>query len=60
MSGGAGTFPLWPLLRMSPPDNSAINFAAPVIQGRLTGNQNGWTLERAGTRGLQFTITEVR
>ncbi|UAK24180.1 hypothetical protein [Sphingomonas nostoxanthinifaciens] len=57
-SAGKAVVPLYPMLRTSPSDGIALNFAAPVIVGQLSGNENGWTLERAGTRGLQFTITE--
>ncbi len=58
-SGGV-ELPIWPMIRAPLPDGSATNFGRPVIQGRLSGNENGWTLQRAGMSGLQFTITEVK
>ncbi len=57
---GNATIPIWPMLRSSPVADSRSEWTTPSITGRLTGNENGWTLERAGTRGLQSTITEVR
>lgn len=58
-SGGL-TIPIYPMLRISPADASPVNLAAPVIEGQLSGNDKGWTLERAGVDGLQFTITELK
>lgn len=52
--------PIWPLISIAPADGATCNFAAPVIQGRVSGNENGWTLQRAGVSGLQFVITETR
>lgn len=59
-SDGKVTVPIWPMIRHSPADGAPTYIAAPMITGRLSGNLNGWTLERAGTRGLQFTITETK
>lgn len=59
-SDGKATVPIWPMIRNSPQNGAPSYIAAPFIMGKLSGNEQGWTLERAGTRGLQFTITEVR
>lgn len=50
----------WPMLRTSPADGSTVNFAAPVIQGRLTGNEKGWTYIPALVQSLQFSIDELK
>ena len=59
-AGGLATVAIWPMLRISPGDGSTVNLAAPIIQGRLLGNEKGWTLQRAGMRGLEFTVAEAR
>ena len=58
---GAGNVAVsvWPPLRRSPNANDACEFAAPMIEGALSGNEKGWTDERAHTVGLQLTITEI-
>lgn len=48
----------WPMLRVIPADGDVIDFADPQIEGVLTGQETGWTLQRAQTDGLKFTITE--
>lgn len=56
---GAVLLPIWPPLRRSPNANDVCEFAAPMIEGALSGNEKGWTDERAHTVGLQLTITET-
>ncbi|WP_010338029.1 hypothetical protein [Sphingobium yanoikuyae] len=55
---GALTVNFWPMLRIIPADGDMIDFADPQIEGVLTGQEAGWTLQRAQTAGLKFTITE--
>lgn len=50
---------IWPPLRRSPADNDTCEVANPMIEGALSGNEKGWTDERAHTVGLQLTITEI-
>lgn len=47
-----------PMIRRSPADNSAVNFAAPVIEGWLGGNDTSWTVDNAMWTGIKFTIEE--
>ncbi len=52
-------FAVWPPVRRSPADGDVVEIAAPFIEGALSGNEKGWTDERAHTVGLQLTITEI-
>lgn len=54
---GSMTLSFWPMLRVEPSDGDAIDFR-PEIEGVLTGQEAGWTMQRAQTSGLKFTITE--
>ncbi|MEI9964374.1 MAG: hypothetical protein WDM92_06380 [Caulobacteraceae bacterium] len=56
---GVAALPVAPMLRRSPTDNAALSFAAPVIEGFVTGDQIGWDLDTLRTVGLSFTITEA-
>lgn len=58
---GAGNIvvPVWPPIRRSPNANDVCEFAVPIIEGALSGNEKGWTDERAHTVGLQLSITEI-
>jgi hypothetical protein len=56
--GAAAALPINPMIRRSPADNSAADFAAPVIEGFLSGRETGWTVDRGMFVGLSFTITE--
>jgi hypothetical protein len=47
-----------PMLRGSPADNSAVEFAQPMIEGWLEGDSRSWSVARARTVGLQFTVIE--
>lgn len=57
--GGNVAVPVWPPIRRSPNANDVCEFALPLIEGVLSGNEKGWTDERAHTVGLQLTITEI-
>jgi len=56
---GFGYVSFWPPLRKSPAAGDVCEFAAPMIEGALSGNEKGWTDERAHTVGLALTITEI-
>jgi hypothetical protein len=56
---GQVTLSISPMLRKSPTNGASVEFAAPVIEGFLEGNEQGWTQVRARTIGLQFTIAEA-
>ncbi|KQN33621.1 hypothetical protein [Sphingomonas sp. Leaf38] len=56
---GAATVPIWPPLRRSPNADDVCEFAVPIIEGALSGNEKGWTDERAHTVGLSLTISEI-
>ncbi|KQM73438.1 hypothetical protein [Sphingomonas sp. Leaf20] len=58
-ASGRALLPLWPALRVSPGNGAICEFAAPMIEGALSGNEKGWTHVIARTQGLNFTITEV-
>lgn len=55
---GAGDLGLNVPLRSTLSAGDAIELAAPVIEGWLDGDAIAWTIERARTIGLTFTITE--
>lgn len=57
--GGLARVPIWPPLRRSPADGDVCEFARPMIEGALSGNEKGWTLVIARTQGLQLTVTEI-
>lgn len=57
-AGGELTLDIDPMLRVSPSNNDLVEFAAPIIEGYVGGNEIGWTVDIAGTVGLSFTITE--
>jgi hypothetical protein len=57
---GAGMLPLLPMLRASPADNAVLRVEDPVIEGFLQGDGSSWTIERARTVGLSFTVAEAR
>lgn len=45
--------------RLRAPLNGALNFAAPIVEGWLTGD-TAWSVERLADTGLAFTIAEDR
>ncbi|KQM65785.1 hypothetical protein ASE75_06020 [Sphingomonas sp. Leaf17] len=56
---GAMALPVWPPVRRSPAADAVCEVAVPMIEGSLSGNDKGWTDERAHTVGLTLTITEI-
>lgn len=57
---GVAAVPISMPLRAQFADGAVAGFAAPTIEGKLSGNDKGWTQIVAKTRGLSFTISEVR
>jgi hypothetical protein len=55
---GNATVAITPLLRSQLTAGDAVNLAAPVLEGWLSGEEFAWTLDAAHTVGLQFTVTE--
>jgi hypothetical protein len=55
---GAGALPIFPDIRVSPADNSAVSFTDPVIEGWLEGDDRSWSVDQARTVGLSFTVIE--
>lgn len=56
---GRATVPLGSMLRVSPADGDPCEFGKPIIEGKLSGDANGWTMIPARVRGLGFTISEI-
>lgn len=59
-ANGAGEVQLHiaPMLRASPADETALEFAAPVIEGFIDGSSVDWNLERLLWTTTAFTLTE--
>jgi hypothetical protein len=57
---GFATLPIEPMLRVLPSNHDVVELAAPMIEGLVSGLDQGWTVDIAGTVGLSFTITEQR
>lgn len=57
---GKATVPIKPPLRRSPANSALARIDAPIIMGKLLGSEAGWTLQRAKTRGLKFTVSEIK
>jgi hypothetical protein len=55
---GKATLSIGPVMRVSPADNLALNFTAPIIEGELDTGPLQWTFKRWRTIGLSFKITE--
>jgi hypothetical protein len=56
---GRAALTIAPSARFSPPDNLALNFPAPIIEGELDTGPVEWTLERLLYVGISFTLTEI-
>jgi hypothetical protein len=56
--GVMAAMPISPMIRRSAADNSAVEFANPVIEGFANGDAGSWTTDAAQLVGLSFTITE--
>ena len=58
-TGGRISLPIFPMLRLFPNDGDACEFATPMIQGSLSGNQVKWNRQSAPWTDVgTITITE--
>ncbi len=55
---GAATLPIAPILRASPANNAALQFAAPQIEGFIPGTTEEWDLDVLQTVGIAFSFQE--
>lgn len=58
--GGAATLSIGPMLRATPADNVALNFAAPEVEGLLGDGDVAWDLDSLRIYGVAFTLAEAR
>lgn len=58
-SGGGCTLPIFPMLRISPNDGAVCEFATPMIEGFITGNQLEYALQTAPYLDVSFTVQEA-
>jgi hypothetical protein len=56
---GGGAIALTTRLRVSPADNAVLEFAAPMIEGRLAGDAAAWTLASYRVEPISFSIEEL-
>lgn len=56
---GVIALPVGPMLRASPANGAAVEFAAPKIEGFVEGEEISWTLDRLRFFGVAFTLEEV-
>jgi hypothetical protein len=59
-SDGTVTLSIRPMLRVSPAAGAICEFARPMIEGLLMGDEQGWNLSTARTTGLSFGLQETR
>ncbi len=57
---GEATVSFSPMLRIKPADNAVCEFAQPMIEGLLGGDEQSWTPSAARTVGLTFSIQEAK
>ena len=53
------SLPIGSMLRISPADGDVCEFGLPMIEGKLAGDDKGWTMIPARVQGLSFTISEI-
>lgn len=60
-ASGTGTIalPIFPMLRMSPNDNAVCEFAQPMFEGFIQGNQVEYALQAAPFLDVSFTVAEA-
>lgn len=58
-SGGAAIVDITPMLRTPISVNDVIELNPPMIEGMLSGDETGWTVNAAHHVGLSFTVTEA-
>lgn len=56
---GVVSIPLTTRLRVSPANNAVLEVAAPMIEGRLSGDPAAWTLASYRVEPISFSIEEV-
>jgi hypothetical protein len=57
-AAGLATLPIYPPLRVQHLDNDVCNFASPMIEGFVQGDQRQWDLAAGGIVGIEFEIRE--
>lgn len=57
---GQATLTIAPMLRTAPPDNAALEFANPKVEGLLQGGDIAWDVDLVRHLGLTFSIFEAR
>jgi hypothetical protein len=57
---GTATIPIRPMLRRPHLDNDVCNFAAPKIEGLISGDEINWSMSVEKLISLQFDITEMQ
>jgi hypothetical protein len=57
-SGGAAAVPIWPMLRASPDNGSAVELVTPVISGSVTRDNFSWEHGFTPLMPLTFRIEE--
>jgi hypothetical protein len=55
---GTASLIISPALRLGVVDGDPLDFATPSIQGRISGEAKGWTVNAAHLYGVSFTIKE--
>jgi hypothetical protein len=55
---GTAALPIFPMIRKSPNDNSAVDFTTVRLEGWLDDEARSWTVGRARSTGLSFAVTE--
>lgn len=58
--GGEATLAFGPMMRISPADNSAVELAAPKMEGWLNDGGVSWSEERLEFHSVPFAIREAR
>lgn len=59
LTGGALALPITPMIRRAPANGSALNFAAPVLEGLIEGEIR-WTIRGGQAGPINFKIEENR
>jgi hypothetical protein len=57
-SSGQATVPIAPMLRVEPADNDVLEFAQPIIEGFVIGEEWQWEMALDHNLGLAFEIEE--
>lgn len=56
---GSVTLPIFPMLRISPNDGAVCEFAVPMIEGFIPGNELAYSLQTAKFLDVSFTVLEA-